>query len=194
MPDRRPILVVAATARELASGDGWRGHRCGVGPVEAAASTAAAIAATGARAVLHVGIAGARQDAALAPGLLVIGAESCYCDLEMAGDWAPRVALPDATLLAALRAALPMVPVLTIGTSARVGGTLSCHRDVPVEAMEGFGVLRAAQMAGIPAIEIRAVSNEIEEQDRRRWHFDLAFEAIVSATPRLVEVIAACVS
>ena len=32
--------------------------------------------------------------------------------------------------------------------------------------MEGFGVLRAAQLAGVPAIEVRAISNEIEEVDR----------------------------
>jgi futalosine hydrolase len=40
--DRSRILVVAATARELAPADGWRTLICGVGPVEAAASTAAA--------------------------------------------------------------------------------------------------------------------------------------------------------
>jgi nucleoside phosphorylase len=59
--------------------------------------------------------------------------------------------------------------------------------------MEGFAVLRAAQLAGVPAIEVRAISNEIEETDRGRWHFDHAFAAITAATPRLVEAIAACV-
>ena len=29
--------------------------------------------------------------------------------------------------------------------------------------MEGFAVLRAAQMAGVPAIEVRVISNEIEQ-------------------------------
>jgi hypothetical protein len=86
------------------------------------------------------------------------------------------------TLLAAVRAALPDAPVLVIGTSARVGGTSGCD----VEAMEGFGVLRAAQRAGVPAIEVRAISNEIEEPDRARWHFERALAAIVAATPGLV--------
>ena len=45
MTDRARILVVAATARELATPDGWLTLLCGVGPVEAAARTAAAQAA-----------------------------------------------------------------------------------------------------------------------------------------------------
>jgi nucleoside phosphorylase len=60
--------------------------------------------------------------------------------------------------------------------------------------MEGFAVLRAAQLAGVPAIEVRAISNEIEEEDRARWQFDAAFAAITAATPRLVAEVARCVS
>ena len=62
-----------------------------------------------------------------------------------------------------------------------------------VEAMEGFAVLRAAQLGGIPAIEVRAVANLVEERDRSRWRFDEAFAAIVAATPGLVAEVAACV-
>ncbi len=65
--------------------------------------------------------------------------------------------------LAARTTVLPGAPTLPIGTSAAVG---SVGRDVAVEAMEGFGVLRAAALAGVPAIEIRAISNEIGEPDR----------------------------
>jgi futalosine hydrolase len=61
MSDRARILVVAATARELATPDGWHTLQCGVGPVEAAARTAATIAALRPAAILHVGIAGARR-------------------------------------------------------------------------------------------------------------------------------------
>jgi propanediol dehydratase small subunit len=53
---------------------------------------------------------------------------------------------PDPALLAAARRALPEAAVLAIGTSARVGGT----DGVDVEAMEGFAVLRAAELAGVP--------------------------------------------
>jgi nucleoside phosphorylase len=74
---------------------------------------------------------------------------------------------------------------MPIGTSARIGGT-STDAGVNVEAMEGFGVLRAAAIARVPAIEIRAISNEIEEDDRARWQFANAFAAINAATPLLV--------
>jgi futalosine hydrolase len=84
--------------------------------------------------------------------------------------------------VAAARRALPEAHVLPIGTSARVGGTTGCE----VEAMEGFAVLRAAELAGIPAIEVRAVSNEIDEPDRARWRFDDALAALAGALPRLL--------
>jgi futalosine hydrolase len=176
------ILVVAATARELAAPDGWRTLLCGIGPVDSAAATAAAIAALAPMAVLHVGIAGARRARALPPGAVVIGTEARYCDLDIPPQWAPNAVVASPALLRAVQDAMPSAVSLTIGTSARVGGTSACD----VEAMEGFGVLRAAQLAGVPAIEVRAISNEIEEEDRARWHFALAFEAITRVTPTLV--------
>ncbi|MEQ1691750.1 MAG: hypothetical protein ABMA00_10710 [Gemmatimonas sp.] len=182
MSDGARILVVAATARELAPSDGWVTLVCGVGPVEAAAATAGAIAALRPAAILHVGIAGARRHRALAPASLVIGDESRYCDLDIPAEWSPRSIRASPMLVAAAQRALPAAVTLVIGTSARVGGTTGCD----VEAMEGFGVLRAAQLAGVPAIEVRAISNDIEEADRARWHFDAAFAALASATPVLV--------
>lgn len=187
MTSRVRILVVAATSRELASPNGWRAHACGVGPVEAAASTAAAIAEYGPHAVLHVGIAGARRSQALTPASLVIGSASHYCDLTIPAEWAPTVVSPSPLMLGILRGALPDARVLPIGTSARIGGTLECVSGCEVEAMEGFGVLRAAQLAGVPAIEVRAISNEIEEDDRARWHFAAAFAAITDCTPLIVD-------
>lgn len=183
------ILVIAATERELAPPDGWRTLLCGVGPVDAAARTAAAIAEARPAAILHVGIAGTRRARALAPASLVVGIESRYHDLQVPPHLAPSVVRPPAALVAAVSRVLPVAPRLPIGTSGRIGGTT----DTDVEAMEGFAVLRAAQLAGVPAVEVRAISNDIEETDRSRWHFDEAFAAIVNATPRLVEAMTPCV-
>ncbi len=182
MGDRARILVVAATARELAVPNGWLTLQCGVGPVDSAAATAAAIAEHRPTAIVQVGIAGARRRRALAPASLVIGGEAYYCDLDVPEQWAPRTVAASPLLLAAVQRVLPTAVTLTIGTSARVGGTTNCD----VEAMEGFGVLRAAQLAGVPAIEIRAISNDIEEADRAQWHGDAAFAAITTITPLLV--------
>jgi futalosine hydrolase len=179
MTDLSRILVVAATARELAAPAGWRTLLCGVGPVEAAAATAAAIAAHPPAALLHVGIAGARRARGVPPCSIVIGSEARYCDLHVSPEWAPSVSAPSPLLVEAARRAIPDALLLPIGTTARVGGSTGCD----IEAMEGFGVLRAAELAGVPALEVRAVANDIEEQDRARWHFDAAFAAITAVTP-----------
>ena len=77
--------------------------------------------------------------------------------------------------------------MVSIGTSARVGGVSDCD----VEAMEGFAVLRAAELARVPAVEVRAVSNEIEEPDRRLWRFEDALGALRAALPALVRELSA---
>ena len=177
------MLVVAATARELGRLDGVRTLACGIGPVEAAAATARALAEARPSVVLHVGIAGARG---LEPLTVVLGAEAVYCDA--AGPLVPARALPDADLLARLRSAFPDAHVLPIGTSARVGGA---REGVAVEAMEGFAVLRACELAAVPAVEVRVVSNDVGEPDRARWRFDDAFAALDELLPRLVSVASA---
>jgi nucleoside phosphorylase len=175
------ILVVAATERELAGAVGAVTLACGIGPVEAAAASARALAELRPDAVLHVGIAGARG---IPVPQLVIGSEAVYEDA-LAGGLVPERVRPDPRLVDAAQRALPEACVLPIGTSARVGGTSSCE----VEAMEGFAVLRAARLAGVPAVEVRAVSNEIDEPDRARWRFDDALAALDAALPRLLSVL-----
>ena len=173
------VLLVAATEIELCDRPGLV---CGVGPVEAAAATARALALEPADAVLHVGIAGARG---ITPGGIVIGSEALYSDISAEIPVVDRLE-PDARLLGALREALPEALSLPIGTSASVGSVA----DVRVEGMEGFAVLRACALAGVPAIEVRAVSNEISEGDRARWRIPRALEALADALPRMLEAAA----
>lgn len=172
------VLIVAATSRELQHMQGARKLRCGIGPVEAAAATARELALRPADALVHIGVAGARG---LAVGTLVLGAEAVYEDVAAAVPVVDR-ARPDAALLERVRQALPQPHVLPIGTSARVGGTTTCT----VEAMEGFAVLRAAELAGVAAVELRAISNEIGEPDRSRWHMDEALAALGHAVSRVL--------
>ena len=112
------ILVVAATEAELAGAAGAETLVCGIGPVEAAATTAGALASRHPGGVLHVGIAGARG---IASPTLVIGSEAVYEDA--AGPLVQARVEPDAAMVAAARRALPDAEVRPIGTSARVGGT-----------------------------------------------------------------------
>ena len=177
------VLLVAATRDELCGNEGLA---CGIGPVDAAAATARALAIHPPEAVVHVGVAGALR---ITPGAIVIGTEAVYCDLS-AGVEVVHTARPDAELLAVLRDAFPDALALPIGTSAAVGGP--CSSDtfrLRVEAMEGFAVLRACAAALVPAIEVRAVSNSIGESDRGRWQIARALASLGDALPRLLAAV-----
>lgn len=176
----RRLLVVAATEWELALVQGVETLCCGIGPVEAALQTARRLAERRPDAVVHVGIAGAHT---LEPPALVLGSEAVYCDILDAASRLPRVerVYPDPGLLERARESLPEAHVLPIGTAGRVGGGTGCE----VEAMEGFGVLRACELARVPALELRAISNAVGEPDRAKWRFNDAFAALAEALQRL---------
>jgi futalosine hydrolase len=174
------MLVVAATERELALIDRLHTFCCGIGPVEAALQTARALEERRPESVVHIGLAGSRT---LEPPALVLGSEAVYCDVIDPASTLPCVerARPDVALLERAHAALPEAHVLPIATCGKVGaGT-----GFDVEAMEGFGVLRACELAGVPAVELRAVSNSPDEADRTRWRFDDALAALAAALQRL---------
>ena len=177
-------LLVAATELELC---GRPGLVCGVGPVEAAVATAREVALRQPGVVLHVGVAGARG---ITPGALVIGTEAVYCDLVAEIPVVERVE-PDAQLLASVRAAFPDWLALPIGTSGAVGGPCGSepHR-LRVEGMEGFAVLRACALAGVPGVEVRAIANAIGEGDRARWQIGRALESLADALPGLLTALA----
>jgi futalosine hydrolase len=178
------ILVVAATPEELRGADGAATLVCGVGPVEAAARTAAALAGASPDAVLHVGIAGGRS---FDEPVFVVGSEAVYCDADDP-RWIELRVPADPALIDAARRALPAARVEPIGTSAHVGGSKDAGSSgCEVEAMEGYAVLRAAALAGVPAIEVRVLSNAVGEPDRAKWRFDDAKAALAAALPGLIE-------
>jgi len=170
------LLVIAATPQELAGAAGARTLVCGIGPREAYTATEDAVAEGGASIVLNVGIAGARRGSGVPLLATVIGTQAVDCD----GDSEPIA--PAVSLRAAVRRALPDALAVPIGTSARVGGTTG----VAVEAMEGFSVLAACLDEGVPAIELRVISNEIEEPDRSLWRFDDALAELARVTALVV--------
>jgi nucleoside phosphorylase len=175
------VLLVAATDIELCNHPGLV---CGVGPVEAAAATARALAASPPTAVVNVGLAGGHG---ITPGGIVIGNASLYVDLSAEIPVVDRLE-PDPELLASVREAAPDALLLPIGTSAAVGALTA--GDLRVEAMEGFGVLRACALAGVPAVEIRAISNELAENDRSRWRIGRGLEALAAVLPDVLEAAA----
>ena len=169
------VLVIAATSGELDWVGGADTLVVGIGPVEAAVHTAAHLAAHRPDAILHLGIAGARRASGLQIGEVVIGTLSQYSDLAAAVPTV-RTLEPDPVLFDRVSLLLPAAHRLPIATTAHGGGG-----DCDVEAMEGFGVLRAAVEAGIPAIELRAISNMVEETDRTNWDFPGGLRAVAEA-------------
>jgi nucleoside phosphorylase len=178
------ILVVGAIGQELA-GARRRARllACGVGPVESAIATAKEIIKQRPQAVINVGLAGARRGSGVEVLDVVVGTEAVYCDLFP--RFSPNVLRADEALLEAARAALPEARFLPVGTTARVGGSTG----VDVEAMEGFAVMRAAQLAAIPAIELRVISNEIEEPTRASWRVDDGLFVLTGVLRRLLDAL-----
>ncbi len=172
------ILLVAATDLELC---GHPGLVCGVGPVEAAASTSRELAMSRPRAVINIGIAGSKG---LTPGSVVIGSEAFYTDLGAEIPVVDRIQA-DPELIAEIQSALPEAVVIPIATSAFVTGSLRAAETFRAEGMEGFGVLRACQLAGVPGVELRVISNDIGEGNRALWMMRRALEVLDGIIPRL---------
>ncbi|ANE48639.1 hypothetical protein SY83_01250 [Paenibacillus swuensis] len=183
----------------------------GVGPAAAAASTSAALATAGGAyaAVISAGIGGGFAGQAEI-GSLVLASEIVCADLGAEAPPQDFVSIDqlgfgtasytaDAPLTArlaeALRAAgLPLAagPVLTVSTVTGTAETAArLAQRVPgatAEAMEGFGVAAAAQLHGVPVVELRAVSNAVGLRDRGAWRIKEALAALEAAGAVLAEV------
>lgn len=202
--------MVCAVDAESACCDGMHHARilaAGVGRTNASAATTLALVEDGPfDAVLSVGVAGALPgiDPPLDPGALVIGSESVYHEegllvpdgfLDMTGLGFPlgpfegnRVPA-DPGLLESLRNLGTCGPIATVAScSGTDEAALEVHRRTSalVEAMEGAAVLHAALLQGVPAIELRVVSNTTGDRDQQVWDLPAAFEGLATAMP-LVE-------
>lgn len=181
----------------------------GVGPASAAARTAAALAAADYKIVVSAGIAGGFTGQAPVGSIVVsdaivaadLGAESPdgFIGLDELGFGSARVPV-DAALAGrvtdALRAAgltVTCSPVLTVstvtGTAERAAELAARVPGAAAEGMEGFGVATAALQFGIPAVEIRAVSNPVGPRNRDAWRIGDALAALEAASSKLPEVL-----
>jgi futalosine hydrolase len=176
------ILLVCAVPAELA----WLGERAGVetlvagvGPVEAAASVAHVLARRRFDVVVDAGIAGAFRGAFAIGDAVVVGEERFELDRENGEPIMPadgvriedRV-LADATLVEAVTAlGFPHARGITVARPTCTDATAERlrARGAEVESMEGFAVLRAAQLAGVPALEVRGISNFSGDRSVSEW-------------------------
>jgi futalosine hydrolase len=176
------ILIVSAVRQEI----DWLGDRAeteilvtGVGPVEAAARVTRALATGSYECVVNAGIAGAMRGVAKIGDGVVVGEELMEFNLE-SGE---PIALPGGVPIVERCTASPQLCDIVEGlgfhlvrgiTVTRVTSTDATaqrlhSRGAQVESMEGFGVLRAAQIAGVPAIEVRGISNYVGDRSTGEW-------------------------
>ncbi len=192
------ILLAAAVEAELGF---WEARDdvstlvTGVGPIEAACVLAAELASSRYRLVVNAGLAGAFDGAARIGDGVVVGDETIELNLE---SGAPLALPAGVNLVETASSAEPLVarlrgkgfPVLRGVTVARVTSSEATARRLAgdlgaqVESMEGFAALRAAALAGVPAIELRGISNRCGDREHSGWNFTAGIaglERIVNA-------------
>ncbi|ANC71232.1 futalosine hydrolase [Deinococcus radiodurans] len=204
---RRVLIVVATTAeaerlRDLPA----EVVVSGVGPVAAALATAAALQAGSYDLAVSAGIAGAYPGSGLGPGALAVSSDLIQADLgtQDGATWLGLEDLglsvrPDAAHFGhfaawkgaadlAQRAGAAFGPMLTLSTvTASATEAVTWETRFPgalTEGMEGAGVAHAALLAGVPALELRGVSNAVGPRDRASWRIGEA----LAATRRGLEV------
>ncbi|MFF3991935.1 futalosine hydrolase [Streptomyces cyaneofuscatus] len=191
--------VLAVPGAELHRSGAFDVLAGGAGPAAAAAAAAFALASSASHPyglVVSAGIGGGFAPAAPL-GSLVVASDIVAADLgaETPDGFLPVTALgfgrdrfvPPPALVREVAAATGAAPgpVLTVstvtGTAARTAALLAAHPGALAEAMEGFGVAEAAERAGVPALELRAVSNTVGPRDRAAWRIGDALAALTEA-------------
>jgi futalosine hydrolase len=178
----------------------------GVGKVNAAAATAVMIDRYQPQLVINIGCAGAYAGSGLAVGNLVVASEEVLADdgVLVSGGWKDLsyMNLPSVTqgglncynLLPLSRHASEKAMQLADyygvflmrGRSATVstcsgtrqqGDELSLRWNALIENMEGAAVAQVCLRCGVDCLEIRGISNLVEERDLKKWDITKAVEA-----------------
>jgi futalosine hydrolase len=174
----------------------------GVGPVESAAGTTAAILRAPHRPdlVLSAGIGGGF--APLGPGTIAVASQSVFAELGLdtgegfvpvsaAGFGVDRYQVPPQLAIDLVdRTGGHLGTVVTVatvtGTAARAADLARRFPDAVAEGMEGAGVAAAAAATGVTFAEIRAVSNAVGPRDRAAWDIPRALSALGAAVAAIV--------
>ncbi len=196
------ILIAAAVEAELRFLRGREGVELlvtGIGPVEASCALAAALARRRYGLVVNAGIAGVLNGAAKIGDGVVVTDDT----MELAQESGAPLALPegvelvetarsDGMLVAELRArgfaALRGITVAHVTSSDATAHRLAHERGAQVESMEGFAVLRAAERAGVPAVEVRGISNRCGDRTASGWDFAAGVAGLRHIVEILLEV------
>jgi futalosine hydrolase len=204
------VDVVVCVATEF-EGSLLRSHvpvlTTGVGAVNAAYALTRFLEREGARAVIVCGIAGAypraHDEEGLATGSVVCAASECYGDLgaasaggflDMRALGFPLIAAPVPIynrLPLQIFPAARRVPFITMNTCTGTDDAarlIEARTEGAVETMEGAAIAHVAMLYGVPAGEIRGISNRAGNRDRSKWRVP---EAAAAAQQALLDWLAA---
>ena len=180
----------------------------GIGRTNAAAATTeAALKAGPFDAVLSCGVAGALPGGDLDLGDAVLATACVYAEEGLVtpdgfgdmtvlgfplGDFDGNNVPVDTALHAALRDTFPCGPIVTVATCSGTDEQAACiaaRTGARAEAMEGAAVVHAARRLGIPAIELRTISNHTGDRAAQRWDLPAALAALREAVAATRDVL-----
>lgn len=202
------LLLCVATDLEAGILREWLPHaantrlvRMGIGPVNAAHAVTVAILQDKPAAIVVCGVGGAYPASGLRIGDVVSAEVECYGDLGAAspGGFLDMKALgfsvvESPTLYNDLPMQLfPTERCMKFVTVSTCTGTDAAARAIEsrtggaVENMEGAAVVHVAHLHGIPAGEVRGISNIVTDRDTTSWRLE---DAAVAAQEALLAWIA----
>lgn len=194
---KRGDLPVPAEWRPQDVGGGFELLITGVGKSNAAGAVGRLLDVSRHSAVLTLGVAGSLGPAGPGIASLVLATACIYADegIETPEGFAdcaimgfplgpfPGSAAPvDAGLLAALKpASVLAAPIATVstcsGTDARAAEVFG-RTGAAAEGMEGAAAVHIAARMGVPAAELRAISNTTGDRTRQVWDIRAALAAL----------------
>lgn len=155
---------------------------CGVGQAEVAAGVVAALAKHRPALIILAGIAGAYEGSGLAIGEVVLVGSERVADLGAmrGGDFVPLYNKEYACPFAGPDRGLPRVASNTLDTAA-----FASAAQAAIENMEGAAFFATCLAAGVPFLELRAISNRVGDA-RSMWDIPLAVKQLHIALNRLL--------
>ena len=194
------VTAVKAEADAVGSIDGAVVVAGGIGRTNAAVTTTTTIQANGPfDVVINAGVAGSLPDSGLSIGDVVVAHACVYAeegvitpdgfqDMEAMGfslgDFGGNTVPVDTALndcVGAVGISGSIATVATCSGTDEQAALVADRTGCLCEAMEGAAVVHAARIAGLPAIEIRVISNTTGNRESQKWDLDLALESLGTA-------------
>jgi futalosine hydrolase len=209
---RRPATVGRLAGREVVVLPG------GMGKANAAQALTALLEHHAVHGILNLGVGGAYPGSGLAVGEVALATEEIYGDegVQAPSGWLSTegIGIPmletaaarhfnrfplDAALVAAARRRLeetgfevgagPFVTVSCCSGTTRRGVEIAERFGALCESMEGAALAHVATLYGVPLLELRGISNAVEDRDLSRWRLREAVDAACSAALAVLPVL-----